>query len=106
MLTKMQKIVLSYPKLKERIENRENPDKERQKALKNLDEVRAEFSPATIKTFLKFLDATLPKLALDIPLLSDDPWCVESSVLERSVSRRDFSACLSYSNLILVADHR
>lgn len=62
MLTKMQKIVLSYPKLKERIENRESPDKERAKAIKNLEEVRAEFSPTTIKTFLKFLDATLPKL--------------------------------------------
>lgn len=58
----MQKIVLSYPKLKERIENRESPDKERAKAIKNLEEVRAEFSPTTIKTFLKFLDATLPKL--------------------------------------------
>jgi glycerol-3-phosphate O-acyltransferase len=66
MLTKMQKIVLSYPKLKERIESRENSDKERQKALKNLNEIKAEFSPATIKTFLKFLDATLPKLYDDI----------------------------------------
>jgi glycerol-3-phosphate O-acyltransferase len=66
MLTKMEKIVLSYPKLKERIENRENSDKERAKALKNLEEIRAEFSPATIKTFLKFLDTTLPKLYDDI----------------------------------------
>lgn len=65
-LTKMQKIVLSYPKLKERISNRENPEKERQKALKNLDEIRAEFSPATIKTFQRFLDTTLPKLYDDI----------------------------------------
>ncbi|MCF8058320.1 MAG: 1-acyl-sn-glycerol-3-phosphate acyltransferase [Bacteriovoracaceae bacterium] len=66
MLTKMQKIVLNYPKLKARIENRESPEKERQKAIKNLEEIRAEFSPTTIKTFLRFLDATLPKFYDDI----------------------------------------
>lgn len=66
MLTKMQKIVLSYPKLKERIEKRDSPDKERVKALANLDEIKAEFSPTTIKTFTKFLDASLPKLYDDI----------------------------------------
>lgn len=66
MLTKMQKIVLSYPKLKERIENREAPEKERAKAIKNLAEIRAEFSPATIKTFQRFLDGALPRLYDDI----------------------------------------
>lgn len=66
MLTKMQKIVLSYPKLQERIEGRENPKKEKEKALKNLEEIRSEFSTTTIKSFLKFLDATLPKLYDDI----------------------------------------
>ncbi|MAF77692.1 MAG: hypothetical protein CME63_16675 [Halobacteriovoraceae bacterium] len=64
--TKMQKIVLGYPKLKERIESRENPKKEREKAIKNLEEIRSEFSSRTIKSFLKFLDATLPKLYDDI----------------------------------------
>lgn len=62
----MQKIVLSYPKLKQRIESREDSSKEKKKALSNLDEIRAEFSPTTMKTFLKFLDTTLPKLYDDI----------------------------------------
>lgn len=65
-LTKMEKIVLSYPKLKTRIENRESPEKERAKAISNLKEIRSEFSPTTIKTFLRFLDTTLPKLYDDI----------------------------------------
>ena len=64
--TKMQKIVLDYPKLKERIESREDPKKETQKALNNLEEIRSDFSSRTIKSFLKFLDATLPKLYDDI----------------------------------------
>lgn len=62
MLTKMQEIVLSYPKLRERIHNREAPEKEQEKALKNLDEIKAEFSPAAIKSFQKFLDTTMHKL--------------------------------------------
>ena len=39
-LNKMQQIVLDYPKLKERIDSRENPEKEKEKALKNLDEIK------------------------------------------------------------------
>lgn len=66
MLTKMEKIVLGYPKLKDRIESRDTPEKEREKARKNLEEIRAEFSPATIKTFSRFLDSALPKLYDDI----------------------------------------
>ncbi len=65
-LNKMQQVVLDYPKLKERIEGRENPAKEREKALKNLDEIKSDFSSRTIKSFLKFLDTTLPKLYDDI----------------------------------------
>lgn len=57
-----EKIVLSYPKLKARIEGRENPKEEREKALKNLKEIRAEFSKTYIKSFQKLLDSTLPKL--------------------------------------------
>lgn len=53
---------MSYPKLEDRIESRENSKKEREKALKNLEEIRSEFSTTTMKSFLKFLDATLPKL--------------------------------------------
>ncbi len=58
----MREIVLSYPKLNERIESRENPKSERAKAIKNLDEMRADFSEAYIKTLEKLLDASLPKL--------------------------------------------
>lgn len=62
MLTKLQKIFLSYPKLKERIDSRDNPKLEQEKALKNLDEIKAEYSKTYIKTFEKMLDATLPNL--------------------------------------------
>ncbi|MBK25797.1 MAG: hypothetical protein CME70_17490 [Halobacteriovorax sp.] len=62
LLSKQESIVLSYPKLKERIESRENPSAEREKALKNLKEMRAEFSPAYINTLRKVLDSSLPKL--------------------------------------------
>jgi glycerol-3-phosphate O-acyltransferase len=57
-----EKIVLSYPKLKERIESREDSKAEREKAIKNLHEIRAEFSKTYIKSFQKLLDNTLPKL--------------------------------------------
>ena len=62
LLTKQESIVLSYPKLKERIESRDNPSAERSKALSNLKEMRAEFSPTYINTLRKFLDSSLPKL--------------------------------------------
>ncbi|OUR97882.1 hypothetical protein A9Q84_06710 [Halobacteriovorax marinus] len=57
-----EKIVLSYPKLKERIDGREDSKAEKEKALKILKEIRAEFSKPYIKTFQKLLDSTLPKL--------------------------------------------
>jgi glycerol-3-phosphate O-acyltransferase len=62
MLTNMQKIVLSYPKLADRIESREDALKEREKTLKNLASIRAEFSPAAIKSFQKLLDTALNKV--------------------------------------------
>lgn len=52
----MEEIVLSYPKLKDRITNRpEDTDK----ALANLKEIRAELSLPFLKSFEKFLDTTL-----------------------------------------------
>lgn len=62
LLSKQESIVLSYPKLKERIDSRSDSSGERARALKNLKEMRAEFSPAYINTMRKFLDKTLPKL--------------------------------------------
>ena len=55
----MDEVVLSYHKIKDRIrEGKITQDK----VLKNLDEIRAEFSENYIRTFEKFLDTTLPKL--------------------------------------------
>jgi glycerol-3-phosphate O-acyltransferase len=62
MLTKMQKIVLSYPKLKDRIDNAEHPRKTREKALKNLEEMAADYSPTYFKFVERIFDATLPQL--------------------------------------------
>ncbi len=55
----MEEIVLSYPKLKERIGKKED---EKEKALKNLKEIRAELSLPFLKGFEKFLDASLSQL--------------------------------------------
>jgi glycerol-3-phosphate O-acyltransferase len=55
----MEEIVLSYPKLRDRIAQREE---DREKAIKNLKEIRAELSLPFLKTFEKFLDATLSQL--------------------------------------------
>ncbi|MBC7430379.1 MAG: 1-acyl-sn-glycerol-3-phosphate acyltransferase [Bacteriovorax sp.] len=55
----MEEIVLSYPKLKERIGKKED---EKDKALKNLKEIRAELSLPFLKGFEKFLDASLSQL--------------------------------------------
>jgi glycerol-3-phosphate O-acyltransferase len=55
----MEEIVLGYHKLRDRIGNKEE---ERDKALKNLKEIRAELSLPFLKTFEKFLDASLSQL--------------------------------------------
>jgi len=62
MLSKLENIVLSYPKLKERIEKSSDPKKSKDKALKNLHEMKADFSLRSFKMFEKVLDATLPRL--------------------------------------------
>jgi glycerol-3-phosphate O-acyltransferase len=55
----MEEIVLNYPKLKERLANKEE---DREKAIKNLKEIRSELSLPFLKTMEKFLDATLSQL--------------------------------------------
>lgn len=52
-------IVLSYPKLAERIQGRAE---EKERALKNLKEIKAEASETFLKSMETFLDATLPRL--------------------------------------------
>lgn len=58
----MEEVVLSYPKLRERIESRENSKQERDRAIKCLKEIAADFSETYIKTMEKMLDAALPRL--------------------------------------------
>lgn len=57
--SRQEEIVLSYPKLKTRLDAR---PADAEKALKNLKEIRAEFSENYIKPFEKFLDTTLGQL--------------------------------------------
>lgn len=62
MLSDIQKTVLSYPKLKERIESSSDSIKTRERALKNLDEMKADFSKTYLKSMEKMFDAALPRL--------------------------------------------
>lgn len=55
----MEEIVLSYPKLRERIKHKEE---DQLKILKNLKEIRAELSLTFLKGFEKFLDASLSQI--------------------------------------------
>jgi glycerol-3-phosphate O-acyltransferase len=55
----MEEIVLSYHKLTTRVKGK---PEEREKVLKNLKEIRAELSLPFLKTFEKFLDASLSQL--------------------------------------------
>ena len=57
----LEEIVLSYPKIKERLESKDDAAQDR-KILKNLVEIRAEFSESFIHGFSKTLDTVLPKL--------------------------------------------
>lgn len=87
----MIKKVLSYPKLKERIEGRENPEEEKDKAIKNLKEIAADFSPTYLKTFQKFLDASLSKLYDGINL--------DESIV-------DFKKLVDENQVVLVPNHQ
>ena len=58
----MQKIILDYPKLKSRIESRENSEKEKLLSLKHLEGIRAQVTPSYVKLVIKILDAILFRL--------------------------------------------
>ncbi|GAB4415781.1 MAG: hypothetical protein OHK0056_23650 [Bacteriovoracaceae bacterium] len=60
--SQLENIVLSYPKLKNRIDTRDRPKLEREKAIKILDEIKADFSVTYIRGFERLLDNTIPKL--------------------------------------------
>jgi len=87
----MEKIVFSYPKLKEKIESRTNPEAEKEKARKNLAEIKADFSKTYIKSFQKLLDASLPKLYDGI------------NFEENGV---DFKQLVKESSVVLVPNHQ
>lgn len=81
---KMHKIILQYKKLADRVESRENSKAEKDKVLKNIDEIAADFSETYIKSFQKFLDASLPKLYDGINY-NDDNVNLEELVKDNSV---------------------
>ncbi|MBT6325937.1 MAG: hypothetical protein HOJ35_08205 [Bdellovibrionales bacterium] len=61
MLTEMEQVVLSYPKIKKRLED-QGKDKNTSKVLKNLKEIAATYSNSTITNITKFLDISLTKM--------------------------------------------
>jgi glycerol-3-phosphate O-acyltransferase len=84
----MEEIVLSYPKLRDRISNKED---EKLKALKNLKEIRAELSLPFLRTFEKFLDTTLTQLYDGINFNDNDI---------------DVKKLLENNNVVLVPNHQ
>lgn len=80
--------VLSYPKLKERMKEK---GVGKDKVIKNLNEIRADFSESYIKTFEKFLDTTLYKLY-------DGIYFNENKV--------DFKKLVEENSVVLVPNHQ
>jgi len=85
-VTKMQEVVLSYPKLHDRIESRDNSKAERERALKCLKEIAADFSETYIKSMEKMMDAALPRLYDGINFNEGDV-----DLAERRLSRHQLS---------------
>jgi glycerol-3-phosphate O-acyltransferase len=86
-----EKIFLSYPKLRERIDSREDSKAEKEKALKNLKEIRAEFSKTYINSFQKLLDNAIPKLYDGINFSENDV---------------DFKKLVKENSCVLVPNHQ
>lgn len=84
----MEEIVLSYPKLKERVDGKQE---DQEKVLKNLKEIRAELTLPLLKTFEKFLDASLSQLYDGI------------NFTDNGLNLRDIS---EKNNLVLVPNHQ
>ncbi|MCY4524207.1 MAG: hypothetical protein OXB84_05675, partial [Halobacteriovoraceae bacterium] len=59
MLDEQREIILSYPKLKERIEAKRDPKEEIKKILNNIDEIRAGVSSNYLGFVGKFLDKAI-----------------------------------------------
>lgn len=91
MLSKLQKAVLSYPKLKERIEKSSDPKASKEKALKNLDEMKADFSKGYIGMMEKMLDGALPRLYDGINFNDNG---------------RDLKELMKENSLVLVPNHQ
>ncbi|MBL6988128.1 MAG: 1-acyl-sn-glycerol-3-phosphate acyltransferase [Bacteriovoracaceae bacterium] len=85
----MQEIVLTYPKLKQRVANSEEA---KQKALKSLKEIAADVSEPVLKGFGKFLDAVIYKLY--------------HGIFIQSPPDTDFIKLVKENNVILVPNHQ
>lgn len=90
-MSALEKIVFSYPKIQERLSQKAESRDVKEKILKNLNEIKADFSYATIKTFEKMLDATLGKLYDGINL--DD-------------GGLDFKKAVKENSVVLVPNHQ
>lgn len=95
-MSALEKIVFSYPKIQERLTQKAESSKDsskevKEKVLKNLAEIKADFSYATIKTFEKMLDATMAKLYDGINL--DD-------------GGLDFKQLVKDNSVVLVPNHQ
>lgn len=95
-MSALEKIVFSYPKIQERLTQKGESSKDsskdiKEKVLKNLAEIKADFSQATIKTFEKMLDATMAKLYDGINL--DHGGC-------------DFKQLVKDNSVVLVPNHQ
>ncbi len=85
----MEKVVLNYPRLKERLERNES-DKE--KVIKNLYEISDEFRPHVIARFKKLLDHSLDKLY--------------DAINFRVPRELDFKKLCQENNVVLVPNHQ
>ncbi len=86
--SKMLDIVLSYPPLAERIAEKEG---EKEKVLKKLDEIKADFSKTWIQPFEKVLDQVVGKLYDNINFTTGD---------------MDFAGLVKNNHVILVPNHQ
>lgn len=88
----MIEVVLSYPKLVNRINSRENKEKERENVIKNLQEIHADFSPTTINRVLKLLDLAISKFYDSINLYTENTLNIDEA--------------LSKDHLVFVPNHQ
>lgn len=85
----LEEIVFSYPKLTERVKDRKEAQ---DTVLKNLYEIRANFSPAAMKPVEKLMDFVVKKLYTGITFSTTD--------------KLDFKKLVAENNVVLVPNHQ